>query len=357
MKVTYIFVPIVTGLWYFIYFSTFTDVKPIKVKMADQLLLQHESTANPQNASLSPAGNKQTELVILLWTWPHDYRFPLDRCLPQYGISGCHLTANRSRYKHADAVVIHHRDVSSNISLLPQQPRPPHQLWIWFNLEPPIHLSNLHLMDNLFNLTLSYRRDSDIFTPYGWMENVSEPENFTIPIKSRLVSWVISNWRPSDKRVVYYEELRKHIQVDVFGRGHMPIPDSKLLTTIISQYKFYLAFENSQHKDYITEKVWRNAFGSMAVPVVLGPPRANYEVFLPTDSFIHVDDFPTAQDLAAYLLELDADDERYASYFSWRMQLQPVLKVSWITHYCKACRALHQKHYEKTVPSIERWFI
>ncbi|XP_078533362.1 3-galactosyl-N-acetylglucosaminide 4-alpha-L-fucosyltransferase FUT3-like [Lissotriton helveticus] len=357
MKANYIFILISTSLCFVIYFTLFTDLKPKQNKISHQVL-QPESTENLQNASLYPAGNKQAELVILLWTWPNGHKFSLDRCMPQYGIAGCHLTTNRSMYKQADAVVIHHKDVSSNISLLPPQPRPPHQLWIWFNMEPPIHLSNLHLMDNLFNLTLSYRQDSDIFSPYGWVENVSNPGKVSIPKKSKLVSWVISNWRPSDKRVQYYEELRKHIPVDVFGKEHMPIPDSTLLTTIISRYKFYLAFENSQHKDYITEKVWRNAFDSMAVPVVLGPTRANYELFLPPHSFIHINDFPTVQDLAAYLLDLDVDDERYLSYFQWRIQLQPVWKVSWITHYCKACHSLHRKRYvNKTVPSIKRWFI
>ena len=43
---------------------------------------------------------------------------------------------------------------------------------------------------------------------------------------------------------------------------------------LIANFKFYLAFENAIHcNDYISEKFWRNALSSGAVPVVFGPHR------------------------------------------------------------------------------------
>ena len=57
----------------------------------------------------------------------------------------------------------------------------------------------------------------------------------------------------------------------------------------IKNFKFYLAFENSVCKDYITEKFFQNALLSGVVPIVLGGrTRKDYEKFVPGDSFIHV---------------------------------------------------------------------
>ncbi|XP_029438266.1 alpha-(1,3)-fucosyltransferase 6-like [Rhinatrema bivittatum] len=301
------------------------------------------------------AENKESELIILLWAWPFGSQFPLDKCPEQYGISGCHFTANRTWYKHADAVILHHRDVCYSKKQLPQDPRPPNQYWIWFNLESPSHSPNLDFMSNLINLTMSYRRDSDIFTPYGWIQLLEKPRNYSIPSKSKMVAWAVSNWNPGSKRVKYYEELRKHIHIDVFGQGHMPLPREKH-HEIISQYKFYLAFENSQHEDYITEKLWSNALLSGAVPIVLGTSRENYERFLPREAFIHIDDFPSAQEMAAYLLELDKNNERYQGYFDWQTWNQPVGKTSWITHVCKACQLLRQSPGYRTISRLDKWF-
>uniref|UniRef100_A0A3B3QW46 Fucosyltransferase n=1 Tax=Paramormyrops kingsleyae TaxID=1676925 RepID=A0A3B3QW46_9TELE len=96
-----------------------------------------------------------------------------------------------------------------------------------------------------------------------------------------------------------------------------PLDSDQLLPTISRCY-FYLAFENSVYRDYITEKLWNNALLAGSVPVVLGPPRANYEAFIPKDSFIHVDDFNSIKELADFLNQLASDKERYESYFRWR---------------------------------------
>ncbi|KAI4815354.1 hypothetical protein KUCAC02_005503 [Chaenocephalus aceratus] len=79
--------------------------------------------------------------------------------------------------------------------------------------------------------------------------------------------------------------------------GPLPEDSGGSVVRLVSRYQFYLALENSQHTDYITEKLW-NAVRAGAVPVVLGPSRQNYERFLPPEAFIHVDDFPTVRGLA-----------------------------------------------------------
>ncbi|XP_060100469.1 3-galactosyl-N-acetylglucosaminide 4-alpha-L-fucosyltransferase FUT3-like [Heteronotia binoei] len=310
------------------------------------------SPLQPQPAQVPRAPN----LTVLLWTWPFGGRFPIEKCSELLGIPDCHITANRLWYPVADAVIVHHFDVCKSPRFLPRRLRPPSQLWIWFNLEPPTYTRNVHLMDNRFNLTMSYRRDSDIFTPYGWLEVLPEPRNVTVPLKTKLVAWVVSKWNPSSLRVRYYQELKKYIHVDVYGYQHSPLPQKKQIK-VLSQYKFYLAFENSVHEDYITEKLWKTALLAETVPVVCGPPRKNYELYLPPGSFIHIDDFPTVQGLALFLQELDQNSERYESYFQWRSWLTPVKTTTWSLHLCRACRALQGNSVRyQTVSALSKWF-
>ncbi|VDL58469.1 unnamed protein product [Hymenolepis diminuta] len=111
-----------------------------------------------------------------------------------------------------------------------------------------------------------------------------------------------------------------HIQkVDIFGRQGRPIPPSPDPFQWISEnYKFYLAFENSNCWYYITEKVTSNSLRYGLVPIVLGARKEDYVNTLPPHSYINVDDFKSFQDLANYLLYLDKNHTAYAEYFAWK---------------------------------------
>ncbi|KAM3911328.1 3-galactosyl-N-acetylglucosaminide 4-alpha-L-fucosyltransferase FUT3-like [Leptodactylus fuscus] len=314
-------------------------------------------TQKPTDMIRSMPRKKPVEdIVVLIWTWPWGYKSPLDKC-PDYDIFGCKLTVDRSLYSVADAVLIHHADIMSSKDFLPQEPKPNFQRWIWYNVEPPVIIRNLKMLDNLFNMTMTFRKDSDIFAPYGRMEPLKKRgQNFTIPKKSKLVSWVVSNWYPGAPRIAYYEELKKHISVDVYGAKHQKLSWNDFHPTI-SQYKFYLAFENSIYKDYITEKFWSNAFGTWSVPVVLGTSRKNYERFVPGDAFIHVDDFSSPKELAAYLLELDKDDEKYRKYFNWRLHYRVIFKKGPSYEYCRICEIIRENPVYQVIHSVEKWFL
>ena len=56
-------------------------------------------------------------------------------------------------------------------------------------------------------------------------------------------------------------------------------PDVPCTRSILGEYKFYLALENSACADYITEKFFDTAFQNNAVPIVLG--GSWYEPFVP----------------------------------------------------------------------------
>uniref|UniRef100_H0XFM3 Fucosyltransferase n=1 Tax=Otolemur garnettii TaxID=30611 RepID=H0XFM3_OTOGA len=258
-------------------------------------------------------------LLILLWTWLFNIPVALSRCsemLP--GTANCPLTANCNMYAQADGVTVHHWDVMhSPKTQLPPSLRLLQQHWIGVNMEPPSNSWHLEAMNGYLNLTMSYRSDSDIFMPYGWLEPwQGQPAHTLVNLSAK--TELVVNWRSDSSRVRYYQLLQAHIKVD-YGKNHRPLPQGAMKQQL-SRCKFYLAFENSQPKDCITEKLWRNALQAGTVPVVLGP-RRYCECFLPLEAFIHVDNFQSPQDLAHYLQELDKDHAQYLSYFHWRETL------------------------------------
>ncbi|XP_006266179.3 alpha-(1,3)-fucosyltransferase 4 [Alligator mississippiensis] len=300
--------------------------------------------------------------TVLLWWEPFGRSQRLPDCRLRFNISGCSLSAERRRYAEAAAVLFHHRDLvrHGRGQLPPGAPqRPPGQRWVWMNFESPSNSPGLRGWGGLFNWTMSYRLDSDVFVPYGALRaaRAQGPGRLVPPRKTKLVAWVISHWNEEHARVRYYRQLQKYLPVDVYGAQGLALKEGGVVGTV-SEYKFYLAFENSQHTDYITEKLWRNAFEAGAVPVVLGPRRANYELFVPPDSFIHVDDFSSPRKLAVYLKFLDRNPQSYRRYFAWREKYDVHIASFWDEHYCRVCEALQAAgdHQVKTVQNLASWF-
>ncbi|XP_037351286.1 alpha-(1,3)-fucosyltransferase 7 [Talpa occidentalis] len=294
-------------------------------------------------------------LTILVWHWPFAERppeLPHNTCA-SFGVAGCHLSTNRSLLAHADAVVFHHRELQMRQARLPLAERPPGQPWVWASLESPSHTHGLGRLRGVFNWVLSYRRDADIPVPYGRLEPRAGPAP-PLPPKSRVAAWVVSNFQERQRRVQLYRALRQYLRVDVFGRAsRRPLCADCLLPTL-GRYLFYLAFENSQHRDYITEKFWRNALLAGAVPVVLGPPRATYEAFAPPEAFVHVDDFSSPRALAAFLAGMN--ESQYRRHLAWRAQLRVRLFADWRERFCTICTRYPHLPRGQVYQDLEGWF-
>ncbi|KAF4081758.1 hypothetical protein AMELA_G00164840 [Ameiurus melas] len=268
-----------------------------------------------------PANWRRTldrDTVVLIWAWPFGHQFKPESCSQLFNVAGCRLTHDRSEYENVHAVMFHHRDVQDNLDELLRMRRPPLQKWVWMNMESPGNSQRRAQLDGLFNLTASYRRDSDVWVPYGRIVEASEEDQaFQIPPKDKLVCWIVNNWDTRLKRVRYFYELDKHVPIHTYGGAFERQLSLEEYYRTLSSCKFYLSFENSIHKDYFTEKLF-NPLRYGTVPVVLGPSRKNYEEFIPGDSFIHVDDFKSPQELAEHLTFLDQNQEAYERYFTWR---------------------------------------
>lgn len=129
---------------------------------------------------------------------------------------------------------------------------------------------------------------------------------------------------------------------------------------INTNYKFYLAFENSNCREYITEKLYKNAFGNndldhLVIPIVLGAPKKDYVKLAPLNSFIHVDDFKSAKHLAEYLNLLDTNDQLYYSYFRWKKDGY-FIETKFM---CRLCALLHNSFIsgrKKSYTNIKEWW-
>ena len=302
--------------------------------------------------------------------------------------TNCKLSYNKSDFTNSKVVIFHSYNMPSRKQMFDlQQRRPQEQVWVYFTLENPIVTSyiaphkNRRDLENVFNLTMNYMRDSDIYHPYGFYlplnhSELSPPSSINhAKGKSRLAVWTCSGHgqivNERKLRVLYVRQLKKHIPIDVYGKSaiyfHQPSLKDKCIKdkaygtpdcrSLLQNYKFFLAFENINCKDYITEKYWCTPLELGLVPVVMG--GADYKALAIPGSYINVMDFPSVKKLAEYLLFLDKNDDEYNRYFEWKKYykvggcLRPKVNMSnnypWMCEVCAAANnhSLAKKTYRK----------
>lgn len=300
--------------------------------------------------------------VLLIWFWPENLNFDLLDCKKHFGIDSCRLSDDKSLAAEATGILIYHKGISEDLSNLPTS-RTRVQRWIWFNPDSPSNTRQIPGIEALFNLTLTYRKDADIQVRWKVSSRKTPEENFTPPPKRRFVCWIVDTKEMSQNSTRSYEayvELLKYIEVDLFDISADEAKGEGYLSTIRS-CKFYLSFESFVHRDYITEKFTAPlALGT--VPVALGPPRKNYENFVPGSSFIHVNDFADSAALAEHLQNLDKDEQAYQRYFDWRKFYTIGMpfaeeKYRFLHPICQACHHLGLSNVFRYVPDLYQWFL
>lgn len=217
--------------------------------------------------------------------------------------NNCYVTHDRNFsnivYTNFDAIIISGRNTSEK---LPKK-RYSDQTFIFAAKESadnyPMCSSKF---DNYFNLTWTYKLNSDIvwtyFTvldkngkkvaPSANVKWVPQLKQFSkklgkaiLQTKKHAVAWFASNCYTRSKRETFVLQLKHALKwyglevhvVGTCGTRQCPVEKDKECMKILGRYYFYLAFENSLAEDYVSEKVLK-ALLHYTVPVVFG--GANY---------------------------------------------------------------------------------
>lgn len=170
--------------------------------------------------------------------------------------------------------------------------------------------------------------------------------------KTKQVAWFVSNCNAKNNRLELARTLQNYIGVDIYGYcGNLTCPrhtQADCLQVLKENYKFYLSFENSNCKDYVTEKFFETALSNNVIPIVMGGSPDDYHKIAPEGSFIHVDEFESIEHLAKYLKLLDEDDELYNTYFKWIGTGEIINHYYW----CRVCAMLHVPNKDRQFTSL-----
>ena len=212
---------------------------------------------------------------------------------------------------------------------------------------------------------MTHRLDSDVMFAYGHFKmnflssNEKELEmnkiKEAISKKTKLIAWFVRHCHTHSKRELYVQKLQQYIPVDIYGLcGNLSCPKkiAKYCDEMLAEnYKFYIAFENSVCRDYITEKFFR--MKNYIVPIVLC--HNDYIRIAPPNSFVAADTFSSPEALAIYLKYLDSNPSEYMSYFEWRKFA--TVSGSLYNNLCNLCTKLHTTLDEHSaVLDVQNWW-
>lgn len=215
----------------------------------------------------------------------------------------CYIVKHREYFQDAldyDVLLFNPSGMDNEFPLV----RSDNQLYILACTEPAAYLKLGESYNLFFNYTWTYRLDSDITFPYFYVRNkrgeivgpkinarwrniyrMKPTEIYVInKLRNKTIAgaWFVSNCLDLNNRLAYGHGINKalskyNLSIDFYGRcGNKYCPKEhfeECVELVERNYYFYLALENSNSEDYVTEKL-TTALNNYAVPVVLG--GANY---------------------------------------------------------------------------------
>ncbi|KAG0325625.1 Alpha-(1,3)-fucosyltransferase 11 [Podila humilis] len=279
------------------------------------------------------------EYPILWWTrWFDSTReegIVVNNCGVPYT---CKFTLDRSKYDEAKVIVYHgSRFNPDDISSI-EDVKAGKKSWVLETQEAPKAFQIKSKWTHVFTHTWTYSFDSDFVFSYfkpgrdpgSFISNILAKPMHTIEEKNQFrkqglapVAWIVSSCTSENGRHYYVKQLLKHINIDIYGHcmknKEWPLlPSGEPMSEFanVGRYKFYLSIENTNCKDYVSEKIERPYIVGN-VPIVDGPK--DYSRYTASNhSIIRFDDFATPEQLGLRLHELDQDDEKYLSYLKYK---------------------------------------
>lgn len=180
-----------------------------------------------------------------------------------------------------------------------------------------------------YNITFNYDADNNCRLPL-WIcymdDNLVHQSNkrkqgiYDIPQdRKKFCSFICGNPGVKNNRKIMVEKISEYKKVDSGGYfmnniGYV-VPRGVNCSGKIehnNNYKFAIAFENTDMNGYCTEKIC-DAFKSNCIPIYWGT-KDIVKDFNP-NCFINVNDFDNLDDLNKWIQKVDQDPEIYASYF------------------------------------------
>lgn len=153
------------------------------------------------------------------------------------------------------------------------------------------------------------------------VEQMLHKHEFPNVEKEGFCSFVVSNGNADAIRTEFFELLSGYKQIASGGRYRnnigcpQGVPDKLAFQ---KQYKFAMAFENSSHPGYTTEKLVE-AFAAQTIPIYWGDPMI--ENVFNEKAFINVLKYKTLEEAVAQIRRIDEDDTLYH-----QMLQEPALK-------------------------------
>lgn len=235
---------------------------------------------------------------------------------------GFSISTDRNLLSIADAVVFHLPDLHKFMDR-EEIIKPEKQIWISWTLESEENY--LWTQDDeikeLFDLRMGYHMDDDIL--YTYYNSLSPKDFIKAPtkVKKNKACMFISSPYNKSKRLEFIKELMNYTEIDSYGAilhncDLFEDNGTETLKKTMSEYKFFIAFENAISKDYVTEKFFY-PLQSGTVPVYLGAP--NISEFTPgVNCYINAASFESPQLLGTFMNQCYEDDKLYESFFRWK---------------------------------------
>ena len=165
---------------------------------------------------------------------------------------------------------------------------------------------------------------------------------------------MISNCYSHNHREAYLERLETVLPITRVGhcsRNKCRESRYSCLDQLADHHPFYLAFENSLCQDYVTEKYANVISNNRMIPVVFAQ---NSSLYIP-NSYIDANQFPSPEQLGAYLRYLVENSTAYDAYFQWNDHYE-LLVPDDNAYLCQLCVKLNNPNEPtKVYRSMKQW--